>query len=528
MAMKNLAVCALTFLPAGWAQLSYERIRDAASEPGNWLTYSGSYSSQRFSKLSEINAKNAHLLKPVWVYQARDTNKFEATPLAVDGVLYVSEPSNYVTAVDARTGRPLWEFRHELPRDLRLCCGQINRGLAMLGHTLFFGTLDAHLIALDARTGRMKWKIRVEDYTHGYSITAAPLALADRIIVGVAGGEFGVRGFIDAYDPHSGKRLWRFYTVPGPGEPGNETWKGDSWKTGAATTWLTGSYDPELNLLYWGTGNPGPDYDGAYRSGDNLYSASVVALDPGSGKRRWHFQFTPHDVHDWDANQIPVLADLNFRGRARKLLLWANRNGFYYVLDRTTGEFLHGRAFGKQTWAKGLDDRGRPIRIPNTSPPKGGEIPIYPGVHGVTNWFSPSFSPMLNLFYVSTREEGSHFYAEDGNYRRGEWFSAGGIRGIEGVEPGGSIQALDALTGERKWVFPMQAPPWCGVLSTAGGVVFGGSVEGYFLVLDAQTGKLLYRFPGGGAIFGNPVTFEVAGKQHVVIAAGNALFAFRL
>jgi alcohol dehydrogenase (cytochrome c) len=509
-------------------QVTPDRIRNAAREPGNWLTYSGTYDSHRYSRLDQVTAANAARLRPLWVYQARDSNKFEVSPLAVDGVLYVSEPANRVVALDGRTGRPLWEYRRSLPRDLRLCCGQVNRGLAILGGTLYVGTLDAHLVALDARNGSVKWETRVEDYQRGYSVTVAPLVVRDRVIVGVAGGEYGVRGFLDAYDAARGTRLWRFHTVPGPGEPGHDTWKGDSWKTGGATTWVTGSYDPDLDLIYWGTGNPGPDYDGDYRLGDNLYSDSVVALEASTGKLRWHFQFTPHDVHDWDANQVPVLVDLEFRGRPRKVLLTANRNGFFYVLDRATGEFLHGKQYARQTWAKGLDDRGRPIRVPGMSPPKDGEIPVYPGVHGGTNWFSPSYSPLAKLFYVATREEGSTFRAEDGKFVPGEWFSAGGIRGINGVEPSGAIEALDPATGERRWRFAAQAPQWSGVLSTAGGLVFSGTVEGYFVALDGSNGKVLYRFPCGGPVFGNPVTFQVSGRQHVVIAAGSGLFAFGL
>jgi len=522
-AIFALAAC------AAFGQVTYERIRDAAAaEPGNWLTYSGGYDSARFSRLTSISTVNAPLLQPKWVYQARDTNKFEVSALALDGVLYVSEPANRVVALDGKTGRPLWEYRRSLPPDLRVCCGQVNRGLAILGNTLYLGTLDAHLVALDARNGSVKFDVTVESYKRGYSLTAAPLVVKNSVVVGVAGGEYGVRGFIDSYDAATGKRQWRFYTVPGPDEPGNETWKGDSWKTGGATTWVTGSFDPTLNLIYWGTGNPGPDYDGDYRLGDNLYSDSVVALDADTGKLKWHFQFTPHDVHDWDSNQVPVLADLEFRGRMRKLLLWANRNAFYYVLDRVTGEFLHAREFAKQTWAKGLDDKGRPILVPGLAPPKNGEVAVYPGVHGGTNWFSPSLSPLTNLFYVSTREEGSTFRAENGKFVAGEWFSAGGIRGINGIEPKGSIQALDPLTGERRWAFELQAPPWSGILSTAGGVVFAGTVEGYFLALDAGNGRVLYRFPCGGPVFGNPVTFLAGGKQYVLVAAGNGLFAFGL
>jgi len=522
--MRAPLLLAAALLPA---QVTYERIRGAAAEePANWLTYSGGYQSHRYSLLTGITAGNAGRLRPQWVYQARDTNKFETSALALDGILYVSEPANAVVALDARTGRPVWEYRRRLPATLRVCCGQVNRGLAILGHTLYLGTLDAHLVALDARTGAVKWDVAVEDHRRGYSVTVAPLVVKDKIILGVAGGEYGVRGFIDAYDAVSGRRVWRFYTVPGPGEPGHDSWSGESWKTGGATTWVTGSYDPDLNFVYWGTGNPGPDYDGEYRRGDNLYAASVVALDADQGQLKWHFQFTPHDVHDWDANQVPVLLDAEFRGRPRKLLLTANRNAFYYVLDRATGEFLHAAQFGRQTWAKGIDERGRPVRIPGTQPERDVEVAVYPGVHGATNWFSPSYSPQTNLFYVSTREEGSRFRAEKARYVVGEWFSAGGIQGINGIEPAGSIQALNPLTGARVWNFPLQAPPWGGILSTAGGVLFAGSVEGYFLVLEARTGKLLYKFPCGGPVFGNPVTFEVGGRQHVVVAAGNAMTAF--
>src|SRR5262249_7547918 len=272
-----------------------------------------------------------------------------------------SEPPSNAAALDAKTGRPLWMYRRPIPSDVRVCCAQVNRGLAILGDTVFLGTVDAHLLALDARTGRALWDITVADYRTGHSITAAPLVVKDEVVIGISGGEYGIRGFLDAYDARTGARRWRFWTVPGPGEPGHETWDGESWKTGSAATWVTGSYDPELNLLYWGTGNPGPDYNGDVRAGDNLYANSLLALDADTGKLQWHFQFTPHDTHDWDANHVPMLVDAPFRGSARKLVVVPNRNGFYYALDRATGQFLLGKAYGKQTWAKGLDDRGRPI-----------------------------------------------------------------------------------------------------------------------------------------------------------------------
>ncbi|HYW44274.1 MAG TPA: PQQ-dependent dehydrogenase, methanol/ethanol family [Bryobacteraceae bacterium] len=509
------------------AQAPYERILGAGSDPGNWLTYSGNYSGQRYSALSQITAANVARLKPAWVYQTADSSKFETSPIIADGIVYISEPPTGAAALDARTGRPLWSYRREMPRDIRPCCGEVNRGLAILGDTLFLGTLDAHLVALDMRTGKVRWDVAVADYKTGYAVTVAPLALKDRIIVGIAGGEYGVRGYLDAYDPETGNRLWRFWTVPGPGEPGHETWAGESWKTGAATTWVTGSYDPAANLIYWGTGNPGPDYNGDIRRGDNLYAASLIALDAATGKLKWHFQFTPHDVHDWDSTHVPVLADLAVRGATRGVVMVANRNGFYYVLDRLTGEFLAGTQFAKQTWASGIDSRGKPVILPGKAPTEEGNI-VYPGMHGGTNWFSPSYSPKTGLFYVATREEGTRFYIDKSKYAAGQWYAGGGIAGIPGVEPGGWIRALHADTGQLAWEFKLHSPPWAGLLSTAGGVVFGGTSEGYFLALDAATGKPLWRFPTGGAIFANPVSFLLGGKQHVAIAAGHALFVFAL
>ncbi|MBZ5575755.1 MAG: PQQ-dependent dehydrogenase, methanol/ethanol family [Acidobacteriia bacterium] len=507
------------------AQVPYARIAASASEPGSWLTYSGSYAGHRYSPLKQIDRTNVARLKPAWMYQTNDLNQFEATPIVADGVMYVSEPPSNAAALDLRTGRPLWIFRRALPSDVRACCGQVNRGLAILGDTVYLGTLDAHLLALDAKTGHVRWDVTVADYKTGYSITVAPLALQDKVIVGVAGGEYGVRGLLDAYDAKTGARLWRFWTVPGPGEPGHETWRGDSWKNGSATTWVTGSYDPASNLIYWGTGNPGPDYDGDVRQGDDLYADSVVALDASSGKLKWHFQFTPHDTHDWDSTHTPVLFDATVRGVARKLLMVANRNGFFYVLDRQTGEFVAGKPYAKVTWAKGLDNRGRPILVPGMDPKPEG-TPVYPGVHGGTNWFSPSYSPETGLFYVGMREEGTTYYRATTDYQTGTYYTAGGIHGLAGVEPSGAIKALDPVTGDAKWEFPLHSPPWAGLLSTAGGLVFGGTNEGNLFALDAATGKPLWTFQAGGPALGNAVSYEFEGKQYVVLTAGRALMAF--
>jgi alcohol dehydrogenase (cytochrome c) len=524
--MKPLAaVLALAFAFSVAAQVRYERLRQAASEPGNWLTYSGNYQAHHYSPLQQITAANVARLKPVWMYQVNDLNKFETTPLVVDGVMYLTEPPNNVAALDTRTGRPIWRYQRTLPEDLRLCCGQVNRGLAVLDDLLFLGTLDGRLVALDLQTGRPRWEVELADYKLGYSLTGAPLALKDKVVVGMAGGEFGVRGFLDAYDAKTGQRAWRFWTVPGPGEPGHESWAGESWKTGSATTWVTGSYDPELNVVYWGTGNPGPDYNADSRAGDNLYSNSLLALDADTGRRKWHFQFSPHDTHDWDSNQIPVLVDGAVEGRPRKLVVLANRNSFYYVLDRETGAFLRGVPYAKQTWAKGLDDRGRPIPLANVTPTPEG-TPLFPSLHGGTNFFCPSFSPRTNLLYVAVREEGTLFYKGDVTYTPGALFTGGFFRGVPGVEPTGSIRALDITTGGLKWEFPLTSPPWAGVLSTAGDLVFGASNEGYVFALDARTGKPLWRFLAGGPVFANPISYLSDGKQHIAIAAGHALISF--
>lgn len=521
--MNARAILLVAAVAAAWAQVSPERIRNADREPGNWLTYSRTYNGHRYTPLAEITAANVGQLRAAWTYQIQQQGKFSSSPIAIDGILYITEPGGEVVALDGRTGRPVWRYARRPPPDLHACCGASNRGLAVLNDLLYVGTLDAHLLAIDLQTGKLRWDAVVADYRAGHAVTVAPLAFGDKVVVGIAGGEYGIRGFLDAYDAKTGARLWRFWTVPGPGEAGHESWPVDSWKTGGASTWITGSYDPELNTLYWGTGNPGPDYNGDERVGDNLYSCSLIALDAGTGKLRWHFQFTPHDVNDWDSTHVPMLVVEN----GRKLVVVANRNGFYYVLDRATGAFVRGVQFGRQTWASGLDDKGRPIRLPNTEPTAEGRM-VYPGFHGVTNWFSPSFSPLTGLVYVAVREEPAYFSKQKMTYSAGQWFSGGNPRGVEKVEPTGSIRALEHATGKLVWEFPLKSPPWAGLMATAGGVVFGGSSEGMFYALEAASGKPLWHFGTGGAIFANPVSFLVNGRQHVAIAAGNALFAFAL
>jgi alcohol dehydrogenase (cytochrome c) len=361
------------------AQVTLERLLHPEKEPQNWLTYSGNYNAQRYSALDQITRDNAKNLEMQWVFQARSLEKFEATPLVVDGIMYVTEPVNNVVALDAKTGAIFWVYEYHPSADARPCCGAVNRGVAILGDTLFMGTVDARLIAIDAKGGRPIWNIQVGDPKLGYSLTHAPLVVKDKVIVGVAGAEYGIRGFIAASDAATGKEVWRFNTIPGPGEPGHETWTGNSWEHGGGSAWITGSYDPSLNLVYWGTGNPGADWNADNRKGDNLYSDCAIALDADTGKLKWYFQFTPHDEYDYDAVQIPVLVDANWKGSPRKMMMWANRNGFFYVLDRTNGKFLYGMPFTKQTWAKGLDENGRPIPAANMSPTAAGTL-IYPGV----------------------------------------------------------------------------------------------------------------------------------------------------
>ncbi len=512
-----------------WGQVTYERLLKARDDAGNWLTFSGAYDSRRYSLLDQITRENVKNLKLKWVFQIPTTEKVEATPIVADGIMYLTQPPSTVFALDPRTGRPFWSSTYPLPELLNVCCGRVNRGVAILGDHLFMTTLDSHVIALDAKSGSIVWDVAMEgaEPHKGYSGTVAPLAVKDKIIVGVAGGEYGIRGFLDAYDAKTGKRAWRFYTIPGPGEPGHETWGGDSWKRGGGSTWVTGSFDPELNLVYWGTGNPSPDYNGDVRPGDNLYTDSVIALDADNGKLKWHFQFTPHDVHDWDAVQIPVLTDIEFRGRQRKVMLWANRNSFFYALDRETGEFLTGKPFVKQSWAKGLDDKGRPIRVPGTLPNSEGAL-VYPGVQGGTNWYSPSYSPRTKLFYLSVWDYANTYFLGDPTYSQGNRYLGSLPQRLPNDPGSGSIRAIDPQTATVKWTTEIFSKSMGGVLSTAGDVLFGCTDEGHFLALDALTGKELWRASLGGKIANSPITYTLDGKQLVTIAAGSAYFTFEL
>jgi len=507
------------------AQVTFDRLLNSAKEPQNWMTYSGDYLGRRFSALDQVNTTNVRALTAKWVYQTAATGKLETSPLVVDGILYATAQDDRAFALDARTGRPIWMYQHPLPGDIRPCCGRVNRGLAILGDKVFLGTLDAHVIALDAKTGNVVWDVVAADYRTGHSFTVAPLAVKDLVVIGVSGGEYGVRGFIDAYDAATGKRRWRFYTVPGPGEPGNETWEGDSWKVGGAPAWNTGTYDVVTNQIFWPTGNPAPSNRGAGRAGDNLYSNTLLALNTDTGKLNWYFQFTKHDEHDWDATQVPVIIDT---AGGKHLIAQANRNGFFYVIDRTTGKLLSANAYGQTTWSDAKDTEGRPVANQNASPTLEGHT-VCPGALGTTNFMAPTYDPQTGLFYVTARDQCDIFSTAPQPYEAGHAYYGSAYFPSEEAKPyRGFLKAIDPATGQVKWKFEHTSPTWSGVLSTAGGLVFTGDAEGNFIAMDAAAGKPLWHFQMGGAVYAAPMAFAVDGKEYVAIAAGSAVYAFGL
>jgi alcohol dehydrogenase (cytochrome c) len=524
------------------AQVTADRLTKAAGEPQNWLTYSGSYMSQRHSALKQITTIKAKNLELKWVFQAQSLQTFESTPLVVDGIMYVTQAPNDVVALDAKTGRVFWIYHYVLPQSFAVCCGQINRGVAILGDTLFMGTLDAHIVAIDAKSGKPIWNTKVAENAQGYALPVAPLVVKDKVIVGIAGGEYGIRGFVAAFSAQTGKEVWRFHIIPEPGEPGHDTWPGNSWEHGGGSVWVTGSYDPALNLTYWGTGNPGPDWHPAQRKGDNLYTDSVVALDVDTGKLKWHYQFTPNDGYDYDSVQVPVLVDANWNGAPRKLMMWANRNGFFYVLDRTDGKFLSGKPFVKVNWASGIDANGRPIQTPQ--PPR---AETFPGLAGGTNWFSPSYNPRTGMFYISAWENYRNiFQPVQQDYQDGRQFTGGrgaspipGVANVPTLHRGpintwtealgtGVVIALDPKTGNQEWRYEMNDVTDSGILTTDSDVLFTGSREGHFHALDSRSGTLLWKASLGGPISSGPMTYMVDGKQYVGVAAGNGYFVFAL
>jgi alcohol dehydrogenase (cytochrome c) len=524
--------------PALAGGVTYERLRSARSEPHNWLMYWGDYQGTHYSPLATIDVSNVSRLRAAWSMPIPGGTVSESTPLVVDGVMYVTSGGDprTVTALDARTGRQIW--RYSRPQKVRnpYETDVVNRGVAILGHRLFVGTNDAALICLDARTGLPFWEIQVADTLEGFNITSPPLIVKDKVIVGLAGAEYPIRGFLDAYDV-TGKRLWRFYTIPAPGEFGNDTWKGDSWKIGGGSTWLTGSYDPDLDTLYWAVANPAPVFDRSPRGdGDNLFTNSVVAIDPDTGRRKWHYQFTPNDGHDWDSAQALMLVDRVWRGQARKLLLHADRNGHFYVLDRTDGAFLSATPFIHQTWNTGFDASGRPRRIPGSESSPQGSFLVYPTVGGGTNFQAPSYSPLTGLFYLEYSEAGAVYASEPTTPQKGQEY-LGRAPGREGAAtrrpgdppPSAGIKALDVETGSTVWDFKLyQGSLSNGVLSTGGGVLFASARDGNILALDARTGSYLWHYQTGGTHAASPISYAVGGRQYIAVTAGSVLFSFGL
>jgi alcohol dehydrogenase (cytochrome c) len=528
--MKFLTLSPLVLSPAFLAAappVTVQELIDAQQRHHEWLTYGRNYAGWRYVELDQINRQNVARLSPAWIFQTGVNGKNETTPLVRDGLMYITAPSNHAFALDLATGRPIWRYAKATPSGVNLCCGPVNRGFAILADRLFKVNLEASLVALDAKTGQTLWETTMDDFRKGYSATVAPLVVKNMVLVGVAGAEFGIRGFIDAYDVNTGRRRWRFWTVPAPGEPGSETWGGDSWRQGGGSTWITGTYDPELNTVYWGTGNPGPDFDGDVRPGDNLYTCSLVALDADTGKLKWHFQYTPHDVHDWDATSDPVLLDITYQGRPVKAVIMPNRNGHYYALDRTNGKFLFATAYTTATWADGIGANGRPILVPGQDPTEEGNRSC-PGIGGGHNWQATTYSPQTGLYYFTSTDGCQIYYKTHQDYVDGLWYQASTTAPIP-QEPGsGSIVALEPATGKIRWRYELVSPPTSGLLSTAGGLVFGGDREGYFFALDAHTGKVLWRFQTGGTVIAPPVSYLFRGKQYIAVAAGASLLAFAL
>jgi alcohol dehydrogenase (cytochrome c) len=506
----------------GLAQVRYEDILRGPGE--NWLTYAGDYQGQRHSALKQITASNVGSVVPKWVYHLPKANGLRTNPIVYNGVMYVTN-SNEVRAIDARSGSLIWTYK-----DTRSKKDAVNRGAAILGDRVFFVTGDIHLVALDRQTGAVIWEKKYGSLEDGLYASAAPLALKDRVLVGVAGGDTGMRGYITCFSAETGEELWRTYTIPAKGEPGSESW-GKLIEYGGAATWLSGTYDPDLNLIYWTTGNAWPDFNGANRAGDNLYTSSLLAINPDTGKMKWHFQFTPHDTHDWDAQSWPVLINLPYHGTMRKLVLHANRNGFLYVLDRVTGEYLSAtRLVEKLDWASGIDAKGRPILVPGKDPTPTGNR-VCPSVRGATNWMSPSFDPATGLFYVMTLEQCDIYTSSSMEPEPKKNFSGGGA-GPKPNEIGQFVlRAFDPKTGTKKWEYPVVTPTaeaWSGTVSTAGGVVFFGDDQGQLVAVDSRTGEHLWHFATGEGLTASPITYAVDGKQYVAIASATAVFSFGL
>ncbi len=500
--------------------------------PGeNWPSYNGDYTGRRYTALDQITPANVHQIRAQWVFHSTNSDSLEVTPVVVNGVMYVTS-ANDAFALDARTGRVLWHHERAITEGLiDDASSHHNRGVAVWHTRVFMETDNAHLLCLDARSGHLIWDVAYADTRKNYGATSAPLLVKDKVIVGTSGGDDGVRGFLAAFDVMTGRLVWRFWTIPGPGEPGSESWPGDAYLHGGGTTWMPGTYDPELNLLYWCTSNPAPDFVGDTRPGDDLYTDCVLALDADTGKLKWHFQFTPHDLFDYDATETPVLIDETLDARLRHLLVQADRNGFLYVLDRTNGKFLSVTRFAeKLNWAKGIDERGRPVLTGVHPAPEG--VKICPGLNGATNWYSPSYNPSTRLFYFLALEECDVYFSSPKHeaYRPGRTYYNTGTEHVPGERGQKILLAFSVATGKLVWKYPQvgEGKSWGGTMTTAAGLVFFGDDAGEFEAVDAGTGRPLWHFSTGQLIHASPMSYAVDGVQYVAIASGSDVFSFAL
>jgi len=502
----------------------------AVTSQADWPSYNGQTSGSRYSPLAQINATNVARAVPKWIFSIPGVSRLQVTPVVVGGVMYITS-ANECYALDAGSGRQVWHYQR--PRTKGLvgnAAGGINRGVAVSGDRVFMVTDHAHIIALNRFTGALVWESEMADWHQNYNATGAPLAVGNLVVTGTSGGDEGVRGFVVAFDQATGKEAWRFWTAPRPGEPTSETWKGKGIEHPGATTWLTGTYDAQLDTVYWPTGNPSPDLIGDDRPGDNLYSDSIVALDAKSGRLKWHFQFTPHDVWDYDAQETPALLDLTWQGRPRKLLVQANRNGFLYVLDRTDGSFLFGAQYAKNlTWATGLTAAGRPIVVPGMEPTLEGKR-VCPSLEGASNWYSTSFNPATGLYYVQTNDKCGIFTREPMEWEAGKGYMGGSFKQAPDEPAQRVLRAIDIRTGRSAWELPQTGTvdSWGGTLSTAGGLVFFGEDSGALMAADAASGKPLWSFQTNQIWKASPMTYMFDNQQYVAVATGPNIIAFGL
>ena len=510
----------------GMAPVDAAMLERGLEDPTRWLHYGGNYANYRHSPIQRLTPSAVPNLKVAWTFPTGTDRQFEASPVVYDGIMYVSASYNRLFALNAATGEPYWRYDHQQPDDLRVCCGPVNRGVAIAGDAVLMATLDARLLAFHRHSGEILWDTEIIDYRDGYSATSAPLVVGDLAIIGVAGGEYGIRGFFDAYDVETGRRVWRHYTVPDQGEPGVETWEGESYRTGGAPTWNTGAYDPETNTLFWTTGNPAPDWNGDEREGDNLYSDAVIAVDVATGERKWYFQFTPHDVWDFDGNTQVFLVDLVRDGQPVQALVQANRNGYFYILDRTNGDFIAASPYVQVNWAT-IDAEGRPVVNPEALPSVDPSFRVCPGhLGGMNGAWTGAFNPRLGLAYIPAVESCELYQKGIVAFVRGQAFMGGDPDNVDvqGGQAYGQLSAIDVSTGEIRWRYEDPFPMMGGALSTEGGVVFTGNQSGFALALDAATGEELWRYRLGAGVRSQPIAYEVDGRVFVAIGAGNGTF----